>query len=115
MVAALSPPGAERPPHDRGIGLDPSAKRLRCVPDEPQVPECKEDTRPEKVCRLVDKEKGVEECFLECVPDEGEPEPECKEGTRPVLVCRPIGDDGKEECQVECQAFDPEKPPTDKP
>ncbi len=97
---------------DEGAG---EVCELACVPDQPEVPECKDGTRPEKVCRLVDKDQGIEECFLECVPVEGEPDAACKEGTRPVLVCRPVGDEGKEECSVVCEAFDPEKPPTDKP
>ncbi len=72
--------------------------KIVCMPDFPPFPECPPGTFPEKVCRF-DPATGTEECFLECIPDGGEPPPGpvCPDGTTPSLNCKDDGD-----CEVVC-------------
>ncbi|HEU4412261.1 MAG TPA: hypothetical protein VFS43_43870 [Polyangiaceae bacterium] len=80
-----------------------------CVPDDLPFPECPPGTFPEKVCRF-DPETGVEECFVECLPDGGEvPPPECPDGTFPDVICKDVGD-GEVVCERVCMPKDPTEP-----
>jgi hypothetical protein len=94
-----------------GYPGDPNGEcKIVCMPDAPPGPDCPPGTHPEKVCRF-DPSTGQEICFVECLPDGGEPPPgpECPDGTFPELICKDFN--GEVVCEIVCTPKDPNEPP----